>query len=74
MSRKTKGWITAGHPDTAAAAKRMLLEGGNAFDAAVAALWATFISEACMCSAGGGAFANVFKDGQIRIFDGFCQT
>ncbi|MEO1435166.1 MAG: gamma-glutamyltransferase [Bacteroidota bacterium] len=74
MKKKTKGWITAGHPDTAAAAERMLLEGGNACDAAIAALWATFISEACMCSAGGGAFANIYHQGQISLLDGFCQT
>ncbi|MEM6724312.1 MAG: gamma-glutamyltransferase [Bacteroidota bacterium] len=74
MKGKTKGWITAGHPDTAAAAERMLLEGGNAFDAAIAALWATFIAEACMCSAGGGAFANIYHQGNSFILDGFCQT
>ncbi|MEM7101942.1 MAG: gamma-glutamyltransferase [Bacteroidota bacterium] len=75
MRTKTKGIITAGHPQTANSAKLILGEGGNAFDAAVAALYTTFITESCMSSAGGGAFANIFTSkGHSYLFDFFCQT
>lgn len=72
---KTKGMVAAGHPQTASAAIRAFEEGGNAFDAAVAALLATFATETCMSSLGGGAFANVVTaDGKAQVFDFFCQT
>ncbi len=72
---KTKGIIAAGHPQTAQAAMRAFEEGGNAFDAAVAALFATFATETCMSSVGGGAFANVMTAfGEAQVFDFFCQT
>ena len=75
MKTKTKGIIAAGHPQTAEAAIRAFEEGGNAFDAAVAALFATFVTETCMSSVGGGAFANVMTaSGKAHIFDFFCQT
>ncbi len=74
-SAKTRGIIAAGHPQTAAAATRIFEEGGNAFDAAVAALFATFATETCMSSVGGGGFANIVTaDGQQQVIDFFCQT
>ena len=75
MKTRTKGIIAAGHSQTAGAAMRAFEEGGNAFDAAVAAFFATFATETCMSSVGGGAFANVMTaDGDAQIFDFFCQT
>ena len=72
---KTKGIIAAGHSQTAEAAMRAFEEGGNAFDAAVAALFTTFVTETCMSSVGGGAFANVMTaNGEAYVFDFFCQT
>ncbi len=72
---KTKGIIAAGHPQTASAATRIFEEGGNAFDAAVAALFTTFVTESCMSSVGGGGFANlVTANGDQQIIDFFCQT
>ncbi|MDC0230824.1 gamma-glutamyltransferase [Aureispira] len=69
------GIIAAGHEKTAQAAALILKEGGNAFDAAIAAFLASFISEPCMSSAGGGAFANILTaDGKSVFLDFFCQT
>ncbi len=67
--------ISAGHDLTADTALQVLKDGGNAFDAAIAAYLVSFIAEPCMASAGGGAFANVLTaDGQLKVFDFFCQT
>jgi len=73
--RKTKGTITAGHPQTAWAGMQILNEGGNAFDAAIATTFAACINEFCMCSLGGGTFFNLFTQHRKSVFiDAFCQT
>ncbi len=51
-----KGVISAGHELTARAGAEMLEEGGNAFDAALAATFASFICESALTSPGGGGF------------------
>ena len=67
--------ISAGHEITLAVAKEILLAKGNAFDAAIAAHYAMFITEPCMASAGGNGFAlTKSAEGQTRFFDFFCQT
>ncbi len=67
--------IAAGHDATADTALEILKSGGNAFDAAIAAMMTAFIAEPGMASGGGGAFANVRKaDGTCLIFDFFSQT
>ncbi len=67
--------IAAGHDATADTAQEILRNGGNAFDAAIAALMTSFVAEPCMASGGGGAFANIRKaDGTLLIYDFFCQT
>lgn len=72
---KTRGLIAAGHIATAEAAAMILREGGNAFDAAVAAMLASFTAEPCMSSPGGGAFMTAFrKDGKALVYDFFVQT
>ena len=72
---KTRGLIAAGHEATAKAAGIILEEGGNAFDAAIAALMASFISEPCMSSAAGGAFLIAHRpDGLSVTYDCFVQT
>ena len=69
------GTIAAGHEYTARAAALLLEDGGNAFDAAIAAFFASFVTEPCMSSPGGGAFANIFTaTGQSLFLDCFCQT
>ncbi len=70
-----KGAIAAGHEKTAEAARIILEAGGNAFDAGIAALLTTFITEPCMSSAAGGAFATVHTaNGNSYVIDCFCQT
>lgn len=73
--KKTKGLIAAAHSETAEAAATIFREGGNAFDAAIAAFLASFVAEPCMSSAGGGAFMTAYKnDGTALIYDYFVQT
>lgn len=73
--QRTKGIVAAGHKGTAEAAAAVLREGGNAFDAGVAAFLASFVAEPCMSSAGGGAFMTAYKsDGTARVYDFFVQT
>lgn len=67
--------IAAGHDITADAAELILREGGNAFDAAIAAFMAAWVVEPCMASAGGGGFATALTaQGKSIVFDFFCQT
>ena len=51
-----KGVISAGHELTARAGALMLQKGGNAFDAAVAAAFASFVCEPTLTSLAGGGF------------------
>jgi gamma-glutamyltranspeptidase/glutathione hydrolase len=48
--------VAAGSRDTAAAAVRVLEQGGNAYDAVVAAGFAAAVAEPGLCSLGGGGF------------------
>ncbi|TVR84045.1 MAG: hypothetical protein EA409_01700 [Saprospirales bacterium] len=69
------GAVAAGHTATAKVAMDVLRSGGNATDALIAAYVASFISEPCMGSPGGGAFALIQENGKEPIlFDFFCQT
>jgi len=54
-----KGAIAAGAPQTAAAGAEMLKRDGNAVDAAVAAAFASFITEASLVNISGGGVALV---------------
>ena len=70
-----KGAVAAGHAETAAAAAEVLRDGGNAFDAALAALAAACVTEPVLCSLGGGGFLLALtSDGDSRVYDFFCQT
>lgn len=68
-----RGAIAAGHPVTAAVGAQMLQAGGNAVDAAVAATFASFISEFTLSTVGGGGFALVVDAvaGQSTLLDFF---
>jgi gamma-glutamyltranspeptidase/glutathione hydrolase len=71
----TKGAVAAGHPKTAEAAKLILEAGGNAFDAALAALCAACVVEPVLTSlAGGGFLLARHADGKAKLFDFFVQT
>src|ERR671918_2033786 len=52
----TKGVVAAGHPLTAEAGARVLREGGNAVDAAVAAVLMSFVAESPLTGPGAGGF------------------
>lgn len=67
--------IAAGHEVTLDVAKEILLAGGNAFDASIAAAVAMFITEPCMASAGAGGFAMCLKADEAPVMlDFFAQT
>ncbi|MEV0267781.1 gamma-glutamyltransferase [Hamadaea sp. NPDC050747] len=73
ISRVPAG-VAAGHPATVEAGLRVLAEGGNAVDAAVAATFASCAAETILCGLGGGGFATVFsaKSGSVAVIDFFC--
>lgn len=67
--------IAAGHEVTADIAAEILRSGGNAYDAAVAALFGTYITETMMSSAGAGGFANIYTaQKESTVLDFFCHT
>src|SRR5919198_1353726 len=51
-----RGAVAAGHPLTAEAGARVLREGGNAIDAAVAAVLTSFVTESPLTGLGAGGF------------------
>jgi gamma-glutamyltranspeptidase/glutathione hydrolase len=58
-----KGVVAAGHPETAAAGAAVLSEGGNAVDAAVAAVLASFAVESPLTGFGAGGYMMVHREG-----------
>jgi gamma-glutamyltranspeptidase/glutathione hydrolase len=72
---KLKGAVAAGHAATAEAAAFALREGGNAFDAVVAAHWSACVAEPVLTSLGGGGFLLAQSEaGEISIYDFFTHT
>ncbi len=70
-----KGMISAGHELTARAGVEMLERGGNAFDAAVAAVFASFVCETSITSAGGGGFFMAHsRGGEPVLYDFFSKV
>lgn len=75
MFQKTHGVIAAGHPKTASAGAEMFDLGGNAFDAAVAAMLASFVAEPMLTSVAGGGFLLAHsQENKNILFDFFTQT
>ena len=68
-----RGAIAAGHPLTAEAGARVLREGGNAVDAAVAAAFVSWVSEGTLTGPGAGGFMLVHRarDCSTRVLDFF---
>jgi gamma-glutamyltranspeptidase/glutathione hydrolase len=73
---KQKSVVAAGHELTAKAAAEILEDGGNAFDAALAATFMTFVAEAVFASPGGGGFLMARQAGRdtATLFDFFVET
>lgn len=70
-----RGAVACGHPATAAAADEILAEGGNAFDAVLAAFCAACAAEPILASLGGGGFLLAQPaDGEPLLYDFFVQT
>ena len=69
------GVVAAGHEKTADAGREILQAGGNAFDAAVAALFMACVAEPTLTSLGGGGFLLAHtSEGENTLFDFFTQT
>ncbi len=67
--------MAAGHTMTAEAAASVLREGGNAFDAVVAAAFASTVAEPVLSSLGGGGFLLAHTAGGLdRVYDCFAHT
>ena len=70
------GVIAAGGPETVAAGKAMLQQGGNAVDAAIAAAFASFIAEIGVVHLGGSGVAHIYdpEHGHSVVYDFFSDT
>jgi len=68
-----RGAVAAGHPLTAEAGARLLTEGGNAFDACIAAAFASWVVEGPLSGPGGGGFLLAHRAGHqsARLLDFF---
>ncbi len=76
MSKYDKSIVASGHPLVSKAAGLVLETGGNAFDAIVAAGFASAIVEPALTSLGGGGFmlGHNARTGQDIFFDFFVDT
>jgi gamma-glutamyltranspeptidase/glutathione hydrolase len=66
-----KGVVAAGHPLTAQAGADVLRAGGNAVDAAVAAVLMSFVAESPLTGPGAGGFMVVHARGESHVLDFF---
>lgn len=72
---KAIGAVSAGHESTADAAAQVLKDGGNAFDAVIAAHLTACVAEPVLASFGGGGFLMVeTAKGERFLYDFFVQT
>jgi gamma-glutamyltranspeptidase/glutathione hydrolase len=75
MAAGDRGVVAAGHPLTAQAGARVLREGGNAVDAAVAAMLTSFAAEPLLTGLGAGGYMLVAGGGQDpSLLDFFVQA
>jgi gamma-glutamyltranspeptidase/glutathione hydrolase len=66
-----RGVVAAGHPLTAEAGAEVLREGGNAVDAAVCSVLASFATESPLTGFGAGGHMMVHKGGETTLVDFF---
>ncbi len=70
-----RGVVAAGHPLTAQAGARVLREGGNAVDAAVAAMLTSFVAEPLLTGLGAGGYLLVAGPGwEPALLDFFVEA
>jgi gamma-glutamyltranspeptidase/glutathione hydrolase len=75
MAEADKGVVAAGHPLTAQAGANVLRGGGNAIDAAVAAMLMSFVTEPLLTGLGAGGYMLVAGDGRRpTLLDFFVQA
>lgn len=75
VNRSAEGMVSAGQPLAAEAGARMLAQGGNAVDAAVAAAWALAVVEPSMSGIGGRAQILIrLPDGTLHGIDATTQA
>src|SRR5262245_10059587 len=75
MAAGDRGVVAAGHPLTAQAGARVLREGGNAVDAAVAAMLTSFAAEPLLTGLGAGGYMLVAGGGQDHsLLDFFVEA
>ncbi len=76
MSKYEKSIVASGHTLVSQTAAEILKDGGNAFDAMVAAGFASAVVESCLTSLGGGGFliGHSESSGQDLFFDFFVDT
>jgi gamma-glutamyltranspeptidase/glutathione hydrolase len=67
----SRGVVAAGHPLTAEAGARVLREGGNAVDAAVAAVMTSFVTESPLTGMGAGGYMLVHTGEEEVVLDFF---
>ncbi len=70
----TRGAVAAGHPLTAEAGADVLREGGNAVDAAVAAVLTSFVTESPLTGLGAGGFMLVHAPDENVLLDFFVEV
>src|SRR5213080_1152471 len=71
----TRGAVAAGHPLTAEAGADVLRGGGNAVDAAVAAVLTSFVTESPLTGLGAGGFMLVHDpDHEAMLLDFFVEV
>jgi gamma-glutamyltranspeptidase / glutathione hydrolase len=66
-----RGVVAAGHPLTAEAGADVLRGGGNAVDAAVAAVLMSFVAESPLTGPGAGGYMVVHTPGETHVLDFF---
>src|SRR5262245_37110394 len=72
---EARAFVAGGHPATVAAAADVLVEGGNAYDAIIAAGLTAAVAEPGLTSLGGGGFLLACTaEGEERLVDFFVDT
>jgi gamma-glutamyltranspeptidase/glutathione hydrolase len=69
-----KGVVAAGHPLTARAGACVLREGGNAVDAALAAMLTSFVAEPLLTGLGAGGHMIVVSEKETALLDFFVEA